>query len=184
MLGWDNKEKIAVIQAEVRQLQQEEKMTAAKVRKLKEDIKNALKKQETYLTLFSKYDKFDDIDWQSCVRVIQQKQEQKRQLEEANDQVKILQEQLAGVKKEIGLLDEENNEAIKKKTLSETLENKLNERRNECNSALTQIGVVDTDTFESQHVDLLNVVLEDLNEKRDTLQCEIDLVLQRLCPLL
>ena len=41
-------------------------MTAAKVRKLEEDIKNAQKKRETYLTLFSKYDKFDDIDWQ-CV---------------------------------------------------------------------------------------------------------------------
>jgi hypothetical protein len=36
-------------------------MTAAKVRKLEEDIKNAQKKRETYLTLFSKYDKFDDI---------------------------------------------------------------------------------------------------------------------------
>ena len=123
MLGWDNKEKIAVLQAEVRQLQQEEKMTAAKVRKLEEDIKNAQKKRETYLTLFSKYDKFDDIDWQSCVLVIQQKQEQKRQLEEANNRVKILQEQLAGVRKEIGLLDDENNEAIKKKTLSENREN-------------------------------------------------------------
>ena len=65
VLGWDNKEKIAVLQAEVRQLQQEEKMTAAKVRKLEEDIKNAQKKRETYLTLFSKYDKFDDIDWKS-----------------------------------------------------------------------------------------------------------------------
>ena len=43
VLGWDNKEKIAVLQAEVRQLQQEEKMTAAKVRKLEEDIKNAQK---------------------------------------------------------------------------------------------------------------------------------------------
>ena len=168
-----------MLQAEVRQLQQEEKMTAAKVRKLEEDIKNAQKKRETYLTLFSKYDKFDDIDWQSCVLVIQQKQEQKRQLEEANNRVKILQEQLAGVRKEIGLLDDENNEAIKKKTLSENRENKLKERRNESNSALAQIGVVDTDTFESQHTDLLNVALEDLNGKRDTLQHEIDLALQK-----
>lgn len=39
--------------------------------------------------------------------------------------MKILQEQLAGVRKEIGLLDDENNEAIKKKTLSENRENKL-----------------------------------------------------------
>ena len=179
VLGWDNKEKIAMLQEEVHQLQQEEKMTAAKVRKLEEDIKNAQKKRETYLTLFSKYDKFDDIDWQSCVLVIRQKQEQKRQLEEANNRVKILQEQLAGVRKKIGLLDEENNEAIKKKTLSENRENKLKERRNESNSTLAQIGVVDTDAFESQYADLLNVALEDLNGKRDTLQHEIDLALQK-----
>ena len=101
------------------------------------------------------------------------------QLKEANNRVKILQEQLAGVRKEIGLLDDENNEAIKKKTLSENRENKLKERRNESNSALAQIGVVDTDTFESQHTDLLNVALEDLNGKRDTLQHEIDLALQK-----
>ena len=55
----------------------------------------------------------------------------------------------------------------------------LKERRNESNSALAQIGVVDTDTFESQHTDLLNVALEDLNGKRDTLQHEIDLALQK-----
>lgn len=179
VLGWDNKEKIAVLQAEVRHLQQEEKMAADKVRKLEEDIKNAQKKQETYLTLFSKYDKFDDIDWQSCVLVIQQKQEQKRQLEEANDRVKILQGQLEEVRKEIALLDEENDEAIKKKTLSKTRENKLNEWSNESIFALAQIGVVDTDSFESKHADLLNVVLEDMNEKRDTLQREIDLAIQK-----
>ena len=44
---------------------------------------------------------------------------------------------------------------------------------------MAQIGVVDTDTFESQHTDLLNVALEDLNGKRDTLQHEIDLALQK-----
>ena len=179
VLGWDNKEKIAVLQAEVRHLQQEEKMAADKVRKLEEDIKNAQKKKDTYLMLFNKYDKFDDIDWQSCVLVIQQKQEQKRQLEEANDRVKILQGQLEELRKEIALFDEENDEAIKKKTLLETRENKLNEWSNESIFALAQIGVVDTDSFESQHADLLNVVLEDMNEKRDTLQREIDLVLQK-----
>ena len=35
--------------------------------------------------------KFDDIDWWSCALVIQQKEEQKRQLEETNDKVKMLQ---------------------------------------------------------------------------------------------
>ena len=93
--------------------------------------------------------------------------------------MKILQGQLEELRKEIALFDEENDEAIKKKTLLETRENKLNEWSNESIFALAQIGVVDTDSFESQHADLLNVVLEDMNEKRDTLQREIDLVLQK-----
>lgn len=179
VLGWDNKEKIAVLQAEVRQLQQTEKEVATKVRRIDADIKNAQEKRETYSKLFDKFDKFDDIDWRSYALVIQQKEELKRQLEETNERVKVLQEQLAGVRKEIGLLDEKNIEAIRSKTLLENRENKLKKRRNESDSALAQIGVVDPDTFESQHTDLLNVALEDLNEKRDKLQRDINSALQR-----
>lgn len=179
VLGWNNKEKIAMLQAEVRMLQQNEKEEAAKVRRIEADIKNAQEKRETYSKLFDKYDKFDDIDWRSCALVIQKKEEQKQQLEENNDRVKILQEQLAGVRKEIGLVDEKNNETIKNKTLSENRENKLKERKNESNSALARIGVVDTDTFVSQHADLLNVALKDLNGKRDTLQSDINSALQK-----
>ena len=90
-VGWDNKEKIAMLQAEVRQLQQDEKEVATKVRRIEADTKNAQEKRETYSKLFDKYDKFDDIDWWSCALVIQQKEEQKRQLEETNDKVKMLQ---------------------------------------------------------------------------------------------
>ena len=70
-----------MLQAEVRQLQQNEKEVATKVRRIEADTKNAQEKRETYSKLFDKYDKFDDIDWWSCALVIQQKEEQKRQLE-------------------------------------------------------------------------------------------------------
>lgn len=109
VLGWDNKEKIAMLQAEVRQLQQAEKEVVTKVRRIDADIKNAQEKRETYSKLFDKYDKFDDIDWRSYALVIQQKEEQKRQLEETNDRVKVLQEQLKSVRKELGVLEEMSN---------------------------------------------------------------------------
>lgn len=41
-----------------------------------------------------------------------------------------------GVRKEIGLFDDENNEVIKKKILLENCENKFKERRNESNLVL------------------------------------------------
>ena len=93
--------------------------------------------------------------------------------------MKVLQEQLAGVRKEIGLLDEKNIEAIRSKTLLENRENKLKKRRNESDSALAQIGVVDTDAFESQHTDLLNVALVGLDKMRDTLQSDINSALRK-----
>ena len=179
VLGWDNKEKIAMLQAEVRQLQKDEKEVTAKVRRIEADIKNAQEKRETYSKLFDKYDKFDDIDWRSCALVIQKKEEQKRQLEETNDRVKMLQGQLEGVRKELGVIEKKHDEVIGSKTLLESREKELKKQSNDCALTLAQIGVVDTDAFESQHTDLLNVALEDLNGKRDTLQHEIDLALQK-----
>lgn len=179
VLGWDNKEKIAMLQAEVRQLQQDEKEVATKVRRIEADTKNAQEKRETYSKLFDKYDKFDDIDWWSCALVIQQKEEQKRQLEETNDRVKMLQGQLEGVRKELGALEEKFNEAIGNKALLENRENMLKKQNNDCALALAQIGVVDTDAFESQHTDLLNVALVGLDKMRDTLQSDINSALRK-----
>lgn len=179
VLGWDNKEKIAMLQAEVRRLQQDEKEAVTKVRRIEEDIENAQEKRETYSKLFDKYDKFDDIDWRSYALVIQQKEEQKRQLEETNDKVKVLQGQLKGVRKELGVLEEMSNKAIGNKALLEKREEELKNQRDDCVSAVAQIGVVDTDAFELQHTDLLNVALGDLDKMRDKLQSDINSALRK-----
>lgn len=179
VLGWDNKEKIAMLQAEVFQLQEDEKEVIAKLRRIEADIKNAQEKRETYSKLFDKYDKFDDIDWQSYALDIQKKEEQKRQLEETNDRVKMLQEQLEEVRKELGVIEMKHDKAIGSKTSLESREKELKKQSDDCVSALKRIGVVDTNAFESQHTDLLNVALEDLNGKRDALQHYVNSDLQK-----
>ena len=68
-----------MLQAEVHQLQKDDKEVISKIRRIKADIKNAQEKREIYSKLFDKYDKFEDIDWRSCALVIQKKEEQKRQ---------------------------------------------------------------------------------------------------------
>ena len=178
VLGWDNKEKIAMLQAEVHQLQKDDKEVISKIRRIKADIKNAQEKREIYSKLFDKYDKFEDIDWRSCALVIQKKEEQKRQLEETNDRVKMLQEQLEGVRKNLGVIEKMHDEAIGSKTSLESREKELKKQSNDCAVVLAQMGNVDTDNFESQHPDLLNVALEKLNGKRDLLQHEIDSALR------
>ena len=178
VLGWDNKEKIAMLQAEVHQLQKDDKEVISKIRRIKAGIKNAQEKREIYSKLFDKYDKFEDIDWRSCALVIQKKEEQKRQLEETNDRVKMLQEQLEGVRKNLGVIEKMHDEAIGSKTSLESREKELKKQSNDCAVVLAQMGNVDTDNFESQHPDLLNVALEKLNGKRDLLQHEIDSALR------
>lgn len=179
VLGWDNKEKIAMLQAEVFQLQEDEKEVIAKLRRIEADIKNAQEKRETYSKLFDKYDKFDDIDWQSYALDIQKKEEQKRQLEETNDRVKMLQEQLEEVRKELGVIEMKHDKAIGSKTSLESREKELKKQSDDCVSALNRIGVVDTKAFESQHTDFLNVALEDLSGKRDALQHDVNSDLQK-----
>lgn len=71
-----------------------------------------------------------------------------------------------------------HDEAIGSKTSLESREKELKKQSNDCAVVLAQMGNVDTDNFESQHPDLLNVALEKLNGKRDLLQHEIDSALQ------
>ena len=83
------------------------------------------------------------------------------------------------VDKELGALEEKFNEAIGNKALLENRENILKKQSNDCALALAQIGVVDTDAFESQHTDLLNVALVGLDKMRDTLQSDINSALRK-----
>ncbi len=91
----------------------------------------------------------------------------------------MLQGQLERVRKELGALEEKFNEAIGNKALLENRENILKKQSNDCALALAQIGVVDTDAFESQHTDLLNVALVGLDKMRDTLQSDINSALRK-----
>ena len=91
----------------------------------------------------------------------------------------MLQGQLKGVRKELGVLEEMSNKAIGNKALLEKREEELKNQRDDCVSAVAQIGVVDTDAFELQHTDLLNVALGDLDKMRDKLQSDINSALRK-----
>lgn len=54
------------------------------------------------------FEKFDDIDWQSYSIRINEKKEEKKQLESTNDRVKTLQEQLEKVKLRIKDIETQN----------------------------------------------------------------------------
>jgi len=97
VLGWDNKEKIAALKKELTNLQNQQTDNRKAITSKNSEIKNLGMFKDECHNLFSKFDKYDDINWQIYAQDILEKEKQKTDLEKTNDRVKKLQEQLSKV---------------------------------------------------------------------------------------
>lgn len=100
VLGWDNKEKIELWKIKLKSLQkdlEEEQSNLSKTKKEKQISEN---KKDKYRDLYTKFKKFDEINWEKYALEISNKTTQKEELESANDKVKALEEQLKKVNTE------------------------------------------------------------------------------------
>lgn len=171
VLGWDNKEKIAVLKKELIQLQNQQSENRKAISDKNFDIKKlGIFKDECH-NLFSKFDKYDDINWQSYGNEIQEKTEQKEALEKTNDRVKQLQEQLEKVQKDLKQLSEvdiENKviEKGKKQTEIETITQNI--RNNKV--IFEPLGNIDVSEFENQNPDFLDIEYANFETSRRKFQ--------------
>jgi uncharacterized protein YPO0396 len=170
VLGWDNKEKINVLKKELVSLQNQQTIN----KKAIIDSNNYSKKLSTFKdycnNLFSKFEKFDDIDWQSYAREIQEKSEQKSALEKANDRARLLQEQLQVVQNHLkqleGTIQDKNREIFQSEEYQKSVERKINENK----AVIETIGVIDITEFESQNPDLLSMQYSEIENKQRVFQ--------------
>ncbi len=158
VLGWDNKDKIKLLQSEVRELQEKEKTAFQEIRSIELIIKNIDFKKEAYSDLFKIYTKYDDIDWQSYAKEILEKEELKSTLEKTNDRVQALQKQLKEVQgnlQQISNVDifNQGKEIYKLEKIIEDVEANLIENKR----LLIEIDRVDASKFETLNKDLLTV---------------------------
>lgn len=134
VLGWENKEKIRILQQEIRELQQQEQTVCKHIDNLN---KEKLKVQELYANLqllISSFDSYDEIDWERHARSLQNKLNDKEELEKNNNHIQTLQKQLEKVREELkqtiqGDIDQKNRlyyetESLIKHTHEELEENK------------------------------------------------------------
>ena len=173
VLGWDNREKIAELKKEYEELCDNQKSKNAELKHLDAQKKELEAQREAYHDLF-KYEKYDEIDWQSYAQIIQKKNETKKQLEETNDQVKALQEQLRGVQKSLRNCEDKNNEIVGNKALVENRQKTIQGLYNVNVQALAKMDIVDTEAFERIHADVLSVELSEVETKRNHIQTSID----------
>ena len=173
VLGWDNKEKVAVLRKELTNLQSQQIENKKAIKNKENEIKNLNIFKDDCHNLFSKFEKYDDINWQYYANEIQEKIEQKEALEKTNDRVKKLQEHLKKVQDDLKQLSgvEIENKVIEKgkkqteiKTVTETINN---------NKAIFEpFGNIDVSAFEVENPNLLSVEYSNFETRRKNFQDE------------
>lgn len=119
------------------------------------------------------YEKFEDIDWQSYSKRINDKIEEKKRLESTNDRVKTLQEQLEKVKQKIKDIETQNQNRYREQGVLEKAKTDTAERCSENSNALALMDSVDVEEFETNNPDLLLVSLDDITTRLQSIQNEI-----------
>ena len=100
ILGWDNREKMELIQAKRREL---EKQIQHNLRQIKqtEAKRDKLSTTRDFLNTLLNFTYFSEIDWHKPVLRIQELNEETLQLKESSDQLKELETQLQHVREQI-----------------------------------------------------------------------------------
>lgn len=173
VLGWDNKEKIAALKKELNNIQSQQTENKKAITSKNTEIKNLGIFRDKCQDLFSKYDKFDDINWQYYANEIQDKTEQKETLEKTNDRVKHLQEQLGKVQtdlKQISEVDIKNKdrEIFQTEQTQKTIEGTIKDNK----AIFEPIGEVDVSAFEKENSDLINIEYWNIETSRENFQKE------------
>lgn len=174
VLGWDNKDKIRLLQNEIKDLQDKEKTAIQEIRQVDQSIKNIESQKEFYSDLFKLFTKYDDIDWKIYAEQIQEKEEQKTVLEKTNNRVQALQKQLKEVQdnlKQISEVDIKNKdrEIFQLEADIRNITSELNESR----KIIEPHGQIETTDFEKQNLELASVEYSNLKASQSEFQKEL-----------
>lgn len=174
VLGWDNKEKIAAFKKELINLQNQQTENRKAILSKNSEIKNLGIYRDECHNLFSKFDKYDDINWQIYAQDILEKEKQKTDLEKTNDRVKKLQEQLNNVQinlKQVSDVDifNKSQEIFRKGKDIEIIEGEI-----EGNEKTIQItGIADIVEFENTNLEILNIEFSNIKITQSNFQKEL-----------
>ena len=175
VLGWDNKEKIASIRSIVKELQEQQRKNKDDIRRIETESKTIDARRLCFHDIFEKFTKYEEINWEETAQAIQEKEDQKKKLEAANNKVKELEEQLKGVQDALSILEKitivsKNGEIFQIEKVE--LVN-ATRRLEENNPIFESLGNTDVSIFEEQNRAWLEVNYDTINSKRNALQSNI-----------
>jgi len=173
VLGWDNKEKIAILKKDLLSIQELQVSNKKDLTISDKLIKQLGTLRDDCNILFSNYTKYDDIDWQTYASDIQEKEDVKKKLEATNDRVKTLQRQLEKVQKDLKNLSEveiwkKGQEIFQLESTITTIEKDL-----KANIELIKPhGDIDTAVFEKLNPQIINITFSNIAETQINFQKE------------
>lgn len=173
VLGWDNKDKIKLIQSELKTLQEEQKNIVQSIRSIQKLIDTIDNRKDDFSNLFNSYTRYDDIDWKSYAKEIQEKEEAKTELEKTNDKVKTLQKQLNDVQTKLKLSETDIKNKDREIFHCEQQIENIKSDSEEYDKVIKITGTIDVSTFEQLNTDLFHVRYSNLKEKQADFQNEM-----------
>jgi uncharacterized protein YPO0396 len=134
VLGWDNKEKIAVLRQDAELLSKEIKQVELTITHLKNQ-QLRIKKEEEDLARFTEFNNFKRIDWWSLSIQVQENVKRIEELQKTNNRIKTLKEQREKI---LSLIKEKRKELDSIKSQFTELGSSINQQRQK----LTDIALV------------------------------------------
>ncbi len=177
ILGWDNSSKrkhtLSLLQSKEGEINTKE----AKLNKLKKE-QETLHKEREAITAFLQYDKFEEIDWPQIAVEISDMEQQKKQLERANNRVEELSNQLKALKVEIKEKEKIHVELNTEKVRAHDLTEKMVMQYEYLSTMLDAYRHVDLrskyEIFELEYTELLqDVTAQNIDATRHKVESDI-----------
>lgn len=142
VLGWDNKEKIKLTRQQLKEIDAQIKEAEKQISLYQRQKERCDKEQKCHITL-SGYEKFEELNWKEVAVKMEALEQQRRELEKANDRVKVLKQQLDALKKVLKELDVKRLEYVSKVTTIKSKQENYQLAILECEDVLERIIIDD-----------------------------------------
>ncbi len=138
VLGWSNEAKIAALKARATQLEKQMITLAQGIADIQRQ-QQALQQRRVLIDRLLHIDSFDDIHWQPVASMIDALEQERRELETGSDQLRLLNEQLDALEREISDFERRRDELTRELARNDEKRQQAERLLAEAEEALAQL---------------------------------------------
>ena len=178
VLGWDNASKIKALEADLQDIERQLASIQQTIQRIERE-RSQRSQQASWLQDFMKFADFADIDWRSSDLQRLDLQKQRQELEASSDQLKQLKTQLQEAQENIALADQQREGLIRTIQTLENQQQQAQSDQRQCKKTLESATSADIAAFEKgmagklrRYAMTLTSISQDESDLRDYLQAQ------------